>query len=125
MNKLGIENLKIVLDFPLSLHMAADQAKHNDGKIDLNDIGLVMPPAMKLVPAINSSKEAFAEYKDLDDAERTELNSWVQAKYDIKNDELEEKIEAAFDAAFSVGKLLGAFSKKDEAEAPESGEEQA
>lgn len=112
MDKLGISGIKAVLSFPLSIHMGYDKAQA-DGKIDVTDVGYLMDPVMKLVPAVQNSKQALEEIKDLDDSERAELNSWAKSEYDIKDDALEEKIEASIDVLLSIAVLVGKLSKKD------------
>lgn len=107
--KLGVEGIKKVLAFPLSLHMAFEAA-NADGKINVADIGLLMNPVMKLTGAIPMAKQAFEEIKDLDEVERADIMQWSQAEYDISDDVLEEKVEAGIDLALAVAKFVGVVS---------------
>lgn len=112
MEKLGIEGIKSVLAFPLSIHMAY-AAANADGKIDMLDVPLLMGPAMKLVPAMQKAKQAVAEIKDLDTNERAELNDWAKVEYDIADDTLEAKVEASIDVLLSIAVLVGTMTKEE------------
>jgi len=109
---MDINGIKDVLAFPLSLHMAFDKA-NADGKIDAMDIGLLLDPVTKLIPAIQNAKEALEELKDMDASERAELNAWAKSTYDIADDVLEEKVEASVDVLLSVAVLVGKLTKKE------------
>ena len=77
--KLGVEGIKTVLAFPLSLHMAYEVASE-DGKVNIFDIGVLIKPTMKLMSAIPVAKQAFEEIKDLDEVERADVMQWAQAE---------------------------------------------
>ena len=109
---MDVNGIKDVLAFPLSIHMAYDRAKA-DGKVDAMDIGLLLEPITKLIPAIQNAKEALEELRDMDDSERAEMNSWAKSTYDIADDILEEKIEAGVDVLLSVAVLVGKLTKKE------------
>lgn len=109
-----VDKIKAVLALPLSLHMAYEKAKA-DGKIDVADVALLMDPMMKLIPAISGAKEALEQIKALDEAERADVNAWVQQTYDIAEDELEFKIEAGIDVVLSIAKLVGLLTKEEAA----------
>ena len=103
---LGIEKIKDVLAFPLSLHMAVDRARA-DGKIDAADLGFLVDPLMKAPAALSGAKEALKELRDLDDNERTAINQWAQSVYDIEDDGLEQTVESGLDLALSIAKFVG------------------
>lgn len=104
----GINETKEVLAFAFSLHKAYELAQV-DGKIDLFDANLLIDPVMKLVPAIKDVKLVIAEFKDMDSAERAELDQWIKDNYDIADDELEAKIEKGFSVVLALGEFLGKF----------------
>ena len=103
----GTDQLYALLEFPMSLHMAVDQAKA-DGKISLEDVGLLVTPAMKLGPAIAGLKGgALKEWKDLDSSERDALSAKIKAAYNIADDKLEATIEGALDVLLHIGQFVG------------------
>jgi len=102
----GTQALKDVLALPMSLHMMVDLAKA-DGKIDANDLGLVLAPVMKVVPFIKALKDAPKQMADLSDQERKEVHAWAKAGYNIADDEVEKKVEAALGVALHIGQFLG------------------
>lgn len=104
----GIKETKEVLAFAMSLHMMYDQAKA-DGKIDMNDVGLIILPVTKLIPAIDNIKAVSEEIKDLDAAEKAELDAWIKQEYDIADDELEAKIEKGLSLVLSLAEFVGAL----------------
>lgn len=106
----GIDKIKDLLALPFALHMAYDKAAE-DGSVDVGDIGHLISPITKIANFANALKDGVVlkQFKDLDDAERQALNEWAKKEYDIADDMLEMKIEAAFDVVFSVGKLIGAL----------------
>lgn len=107
---IGIENLKLVAKTGIDLGEKAAQV-FADGKVTLPE-GLEFLPVLMGVPGILEKKaEIVAEFKDLDGAERTELNNYIQAEFDIANDELENKIEKALTAVVAVLDLVTAFQK--------------
>lgn len=104
--------LKAVLAFPLSVHMAYDKAQA-DGKMDVSDVGYLMDPVMKLIPAVQEASGALEQLKNLNDEGRADINAWAKSEYDIADDVLEEKIEAGLDVALSIGVLIGKLTKKE------------
>ena len=104
--------IKDFLAFPLSLHMAYDKADA-DGKIDVNDLTYLLEPVTKLIPAVQNAKAALDQVRDLDEAERADVNAWAKSTYDIADDQLEEKIEAGIDVLLSVAVLVGKLTKEE------------
>lgn len=102
----NIDKIKAVLAFPLSLHMAYDKAKA-DGKFDASDVGFLIDPVTKLVPAIQGAKEALEQIKDLDQTERQDIDAWAVSTYDIADDALEKKVEGAVDVLLSIAVFVG------------------
>jgi len=83
--KLGIEELKDVVDFGLGVGEAL-----SDG-VGIEDISALFA----LPEAITGISDVPAEIADMDEAERAELNQFVKDNFDIPDDKLEEFIEAA------------------------------
>ena len=73
----GTKEIEDVLDFALSIVDAAREAKKNDGKIDVNDSGLLLAPMTKLIPAVTGAGEIPLE---LDDLSQPEVDA-LTAKY--------------------------------------------
>ena len=109
---LGIEKIKDVLAFPLSLHVAYEKA-NADGKLGLTDLMHLVDPLRKLPRALSGAKDAIEEVRDLDPVEMDLLNKWVAKEYEISDDVLEKKIEAAFDLALSIAKFVGVLKEKE------------
>jgi len=114
----GIQEIKDVLAFGLSLQKAYSLAQA-DGKIGTADLGLLVDPMMKLMPAIENIKDVPAELKDLSDQERGELSSWVKASYDIADDELEKKIEGGIDLMLHLAAFLGVLGVYGKSSSPD------
>lgn len=102
------KNLKEVLDFAMSLHMAYEAA-NADGKIDLMDAGLLTQPVMKLIPAIEEIKKVGEEVKNLSSEDRAEMEQWLKATYDIADDKLEMKVEKGLALALHIAEFVGAL----------------
>lgn len=119
MEKLGIENLKKPVGAVINLGVSIDQAMAEDSaggkKITRSE---ALSIAFKTVPDIWSTWKNWGdikdEYKDLDNAERTEMVAWAQAEFDLENDYVEAKIEAGLEAAAAVEKFFS-IKKPDDA----------
>ena len=98
----NIDKIKTVIAFPLSLHMSFDKAKA-DGEVNLKDLPL-------LIPMVGALGGVMVQIKDLSNAEKDTLNSWVKTTYDISDDALEKKIEGAVALALHVAQFLGAVA---------------
>jgi len=71
--KYGIKETSEVFDAINALVVAGKEAKQNDGKIDLNDAGLVLPALIKMPTAINGIGMVPKELGDLSEAEIEQL----------------------------------------------------
>lgn len=110
---LGIEKIKDVLAFPLALHVAYEKA-NADGNLGLTDLMHLVDPVRKLPRALSGAKGAVKEIEDLDSVERDILMQWVAKEYDIADDVLEKKVEAAFEIALSIAKFVGVLKEDEE-----------
>lgn len=72
---IGIQNALEVVQFGVALAKAIEDAKKDDGKIDLKDIGKLFPVAPLVVPMINGIDQVPKELGDLDQAELEVLMS--------------------------------------------------
>lgn len=107
---IGIENLKTVAKFGIDLGENISAALA-DSKITLSEAVSLLPTVMSLPGIIEKKADIVAEFKDLDSAERSELNAYIAAEFDIADDELENKIEKGLSAVVAVLDLVSAFQK--------------
>lgn len=114
------KELKDVVDFGLSIGMAVDKSLADDGKISLGDAGNLVDPIMKAPAAVMSAPKALDQLKALTPEGRLDLNSHVQAKFDIKDDKVEAVVEESINCALSVARIIALVTKKDEAVAAPS-----
>ncbi len=98
-----------VLSAALSFHQAVELAKA-DKKIDLADLPLLLVPLMKLPPAISGIDKCLTELKSMNPTVRAEMLAKLGAEYDIADDVLEYKVEAAIDWLASTGKFVGVLA---------------
>lgn len=101
-----MENFKTALFFLLSLGMAFDKAKANDGVVDFKDYPLLADPLLKIPGLIAAAPAVVSEWKAASAEERAALMSEVKSNFDIADDVLEQKVEAAADMLIAAGKLL-------------------
>lgn len=116
MEKLGIQDLKEVLEFGLGFGTAY-QAAIADGKFDWSDAIHLIPLAQKAGPAIDNVQAVVEQIRDIDAEERAELEAIVE-KFDLPSERLEKLIEASLRSVLAVGELVALATKKEEAEAP-------
>lgn len=105
------DNVYEILSIPLALYMAYDKAK-SDGKLDASDIQYLVGPLLRLPSAIDGADQALNELKSLDDESRAKCMAQLAADFDIADDVLEKKIEAAVNWLLATGELLGVFLNK-------------
>ncbi|AHZ84634.1 hypothetical protein Bb109J_c1944 [Bdellovibrio bacteriovorus] len=99
-------NVKILLACVLALGTSVTAAKANDGKVDLKDFPLFLNPLTQLPAAITAGPAALEEYKNATPEQRDELTQWVRSEFNIENDKVEQKIEAAIQIAITAGQLV-------------------
>jgi len=105
--KLTVKDLKECLDLAMSIHMAYDKSKA-DGKLDWDDLQYAYKPAMKLIPAIKGAGSIPAQIKDMDTTELEELKAWAKIEYDLRDDEVEAKIEKGLALVLHIAQFVGA-----------------
>lgn len=101
----GIKETKELVAFSMALVKTAVDVSA-DGKVGLSDL-------VTLVGALKDAPDALvgidmipAELSDLDAAEVDELAEFIKEKFDLTDDELEAKIEIAFDVAAVIAKSI-------------------
>jgi len=109
--KLGTKNLIKALDVIIDFAHKIKDAK-SDGKVDILEHLHLVASAAKfgqvflLVPKINE------ELKDLSPAEREQVTEYFESKFDLSNDQLEERLETALEALLAFGFLIEIFEKQ-------------
>ena len=106
MEKLGIENLKKAAKTVIKLSESIEKAA-DDGKVTLAEaLGVGVSNFAGIVGVFKNGKEIAREFKDLSQAERDELISYVKQEFDLENDNIEEIVEQAFVTANEVANLV-------------------
>lgn len=113
-----MKNLKEILAVLFGLQAAFEQAKADDGKIGLSDIGFFVPPLLLIPPAIEDAKVALDEWKNADDAARADIKTYVIEEFDLEDDKLEAKIEAGLKAFVELGAVFRGEVEETAPEAP-------
>ena len=101
-----MQELKEVLMFGLSLQKAYALAKA-DGKVDLADMGYLIDPISKLMPAVDNIVAVKDELKSMSAEDRASLMAEVAVEFDIADDVLEAKIEGGLDLVLHIAQYLG------------------
>jgi hypothetical protein len=105
---LGTDKLKQVIDTGLGLQ-ATLRAIFADGKFQLQEILLLAGNFTAITAVVQTWQEAVQQWKDLDQTERTELNTYFAQKFDIPNDKVEHFIELALTNVVSLVELYHAM----------------
>ena len=117
-NKLGINNLKIVVSFFIAIALQIDKVKADD-KITKGEImKLIFFVLMnKGISAFSSFLDAGQEILDLTNEEKDELSLYFSKEFDLSNDETEALIESTFSILLSIFtfilKVRSMFGAKD------------
>lgn len=102
METFGIENIKKALTFAGNITRAFTKALSDDGKItgmEYFSIAMTLPG---ITPIIKNIADIKDEYLDLDELELEELKIYFSSEFDIPNDDVEVKIEKAFDLVLQI-----------------------
>jgi predicted lactoylglutathione lyase len=117
-NKLGIQNLKVVVSFFIAIALQIDKVKSDD-KITKGEIlKLIFFVLMnKGISAFSSFLEAGKEVLDLTNEEKDELSLFFSKEFDLSNEETEALIESTFSILLSIFtfilKVRSMFGNKD------------
>ena len=111
MSKYGIQNTKEVLDLFFTGVLTGKAAKANDGKIDMNDLPLLMGLIPKIGPAFNDINLIPAELKDLDANEAAELQAFILGKFGqvLNKEDIVEQINLGLNAVVAIHKFALSF----------------
>jgi hypothetical protein len=101
-----MKDLKEVLVLLFSLSAAVVNAKANDGKIDIQDLPLLLGPMMNLPAAAEGISNVLPQWKNASDDERAELINYIKEQFDIADDAAEKKIEAGLKMLVEAGALF-------------------
>lgn len=111
MGKFGIENLKKAAKFGIELGEQTSEVLE-DGKLKALEMLSFIDELMQLPGVVNAAADIKNEVMELDEADRAELNAYIQAEFDIPNDKLESMIEAGLNVVISLFILADHFKKK-------------
>jgi hypothetical protein len=111
MEQFDIKNSKEVLRFAFALGNSVKQAKANDGKIDMMDIGLLMQVIPLMGPAFEDIALVPKELKDLSLEEGKELQEMIVSEFGalISKEKVVEQINLGFKAALSIYEFIKAL----------------
>ena len=101
-----MKNVKDIVMVGLKLSMALDQAKA-DGKVDISDVGFLIPVGMAIPEAVADAQLALAELKNATPEARAQFNVEIANEYNIADDKVEAIVECSLEVLVSIGKLLG------------------
>lgn len=110
--KQGIKETAEAVIAALSVFDAVSKAKKNDGKIDFNDLGLLIPVLPKVGAALDGSDKIVPEMKDLSAEEAGELIQLVAEGLTggIVSEKLADRIEKVLIALKANYEAFKAFS---------------
>jgi hypothetical protein len=107
-----MENLKqalqVIITTTTTVDKALDDKKINPyewAQIAIKSIGF-----WRVVKNINPIKE---ELKALTDQNRSELASWVESEFNLRNDNLEQTIEKMFQVILEIGSVILSIREKE------------
>jgi hypothetical protein len=104
--KLGIQNLKEAAIALINTGEKVDVALE-DGKVSgMEAINMTISAVPALYNVAKNGKQIVAEFKDLDDDERTDLIETVASELDLRSDYVEKKIEKGFAVAVAIEEFL-------------------
>jgi hypothetical protein len=106
--KLGIKETKEAVDLVLAVAKIVVEAT-KDGKVDAQDLGLLIALIPVVQPAVEGANQIAAELKDLEVAEATELAAHVAAKLALPTEKAQAVAQAALKAAVAVFALVKAI----------------
>ena len=108
----GVENLKQLLDLGFGIGQIARGALA-DGKIDFNDLALLMPLFPLLGPAISNVDQVPKEFMDLDKDDQDKLIMHGKAKLaGLPDDEIKEIVRHGLRMGLHLGGMLSILLKK-------------
>lgn len=109
--KTKLDELKELAEFGCSLGSAIGTALA-DGKVEIAEVGLLLPPAMLAPVAFAGVSDAVSALANLSTEDAASLKSHIESKFDIPQDNLEAKIEAGLGLALDVWSRVQIFIPK-------------
>ena len=108
-----MKELKDMLDFIMSIHMTADRAMSDDGKISWTEMTSFMPVMMKVVPAMAGSNKIIGEIKGMTPEQKADLIDWFGKKYELENKTVEMTVEKGTELVLFLAEFgVSVFGKK-------------
>jgi hypothetical protein len=100
--KLGVQNLKLLIAFPIELGNIGDAIGKENSKNWKKWLKLIelFDEVVDLLKV--DWKKIKDEYKDLDEVEKVELKEFIKEKFNIENDKLENAIEESLEIILSL-----------------------
>lgn len=108
-NKVGIQHTKEMLVLVLSVANLYSEAK-KDGKIDLNDAGLLFTLFPKLGPAITDAGMIPDEFKNMDSAEAQELIAMIGTELKLDSPKAKIYVQGGLAMASKLYETYQAFA---------------
>lgn len=112
--KQGIKELKELVGFVVALAQAV-AGSLEDGKVGVMDLFKFFGVLRKAGPAFKNLQGLRAEIADLSEAEKAELQAYIEKEFDLGNDVVEGYIEQAIVAAIGILDLLPVFQEQPKA----------
>lgn len=101
---MAVKNLQEILDLGLT---AVELGENVAGGVNFATLGKLIETGKKVKPAIDDAKLAITEYANMTDEEAVGLEAWASKEFDLKDDEVESKIELGLAVALKIHELLG------------------
>lgn len=101
---MGINESKDLVRFGLLCGKAAAKALE-DGKISIFDLRHLVPLLQPLAHAIDGIEQVPAEIRDLSPEEFQELLQTISDEFELRDERLEEQIQAALTVAKNIAQL--------------------
>ncbi len=96
-----LKQLGDILDLGISLGNAFGESME-DGVLSYSDAFNFATPLMKIAPAIDGGLDGLQEAWDADEADRELLKAYFKEKFDLPQDDIEQRIEEALVFVFSL-----------------------
>jgi len=111
MKGLVLKELKEAVSFGVALGNALGKSLE-DGKVDYADLLTLWEPITKAPDAFDGASKIIAEVEGLTQEQTEELVQFIKGEFDIPQDEIEIKVEAALNIVLGVMKFVSSFKKK-------------
>jgi hypothetical protein len=102
MEKLGIQETKELIGACIGLGEGIAKAYADDGKLSTWEGIMLTPKLFAVIKEAKDFKQILKELQDLDEDEIQELIEYVNDNFDIPQEELEQRIKAAFGIAIAL-----------------------